>query len=96
MVGDAAHPMSPFQGQGANMALMGAVGLARVLAIPGPGQDREAAALDADLVKRGRKAVLESRSNSRRFYESSAWGRFQRDLAFRTANVFIRIFSSRK
>jgi salicylate hydroxylase len=95
MVGDAAHPMSPFQGLGANMALMDGVRLAQFLAAD-RGQGQLAAMLDADIVKRGRTAVLESRNNARRFHQTSALARFQRDQVFRMANLFIRVFRSRK
>jgi 2-polyprenyl-6-methoxyphenol hydroxylase-like FAD-dependent oxidoreductase len=95
MVGDAAHPMCPFQGMGANMALMDAVRLARFLS-EDPDESQRAATLDKDIVDRGRKAVLESRQNAARFHQTSAFGRFQRDQAFRMANVFIGMFRSRK
>lgn len=88
MIGDAAHPMSPFQGQGANMALMDAVTLAGLLA-GRPDSAEQVAALEADIVKRGRKAVMDSRNNARRFHETGAFARRRRDLVFRTANVFI-------
>jgi salicylate hydroxylase len=93
VIGDAAHPMCPFQGQGANMALVDAVRLARLLATPRDPQETEK--VDADIAKRGRDAVLQSRSNARRFHETRAFARVQRDLAFRTASFFIGLFRSR-
>jgi salicylate hydroxylase len=92
LIGDAAHPMSPFQGQGANMAIVDAVKLAKMFAA-GADQPQQAAALEADIVKRGRKAILDSRGNARRFHETSSFGRFQRDQTFRLANFFIGTFS---
>ncbi len=46
-------------------------------------------------VKRGREAVLESRGNARRFHETSSFARGQRDLVFRVASLFIRLFRKR-
>jgi len=60
VLGDAAHPMSPFKGQGANQALVDALALARELAGIGGAQaevPRALAAFEADmLVRAGRKA----------------------------------------
>ena len=94
MVGDAAHPMCPFQGLGANMALIDAVRLAQFLAAD-PEQSPQAATIETDIVTRGRKAVLDSRDNAKRFHQTSAVGRFQRDQTFRLANLFIGAFRSR-
>lgn len=94
MIGDAAHPMCPFQGQGANMAIMDAVRLAGFFGRNGD-EDGQAAMLDADIVKRGRQHVVESRGNAKRFHETSSWARAQRNLVFRTANFFIATFAKR-
>lgn len=36
-----------------------------------------------------------ARGNARRFHETSALARYQRDLVFRLANVFITLFRRR-
>ena len=94
MIGDAAHPMCPFQGQGANMAIMDAVRLAGYF---GGDVDNagKAAAVEADIVKRGRQHVLESRANAKRFHLTGSWGQTQRNFAFHVGDFFIGMFSKR-
>ena len=92
LLGDAAHPMSPFQGQGANMAMLDALKLARLIGAGSPSADG-AAALEADIVSRGRKAVLESRSAAMQFHAQSRFKQMTRNVGFRIANVFIKLFS---
>lgn len=92
VIGDAAHPMNPFQGQGANMAIIDAVKVAEFFAGDVTEPERVAAA-DEEIVKRGRKVVLESRGNARRYHQKGAVSRANRNLVFRLANFFIRTFS---
>jgi salicylate hydroxylase len=92
VIGDAAHPMSPFQGQGANMAIIDAVKVAEFFSGDVTAPER-AAATDEEIVKRGRKVVLESRGNARRYHESRPMARANRNLVFHIANFFIRTFS---
>jgi len=60
LIGDANHPMSPFSGNGANMALMDAVSLAKQLA--GSGSVRSAIEeFDKESMPRSRKAIDKSK-----------------------------------
>jgi 2-polyprenyl-6-methoxyphenol hydroxylase-like FAD-dependent oxidoreductase len=92
LLGDAAHPMSPFQGQGANMAMLDALKLAQLLARGAVSSD-EFAALEKDIVSRGRKAVLESRSAAVQFHARSHFKQMNRNIGFRFANFFIKLVS---
>src|SRR5262249_43704529 len=88
LIGDAAHPMCPFQGQGANMAMVDALRLAELV---GAGASEGAAAKVAvDIVKRGRRAVLQSRRSAAQFHTTDPWQRGLRNLGFRMAPLFIR------
>jgi 2-polyprenyl-6-methoxyphenol hydroxylase-like FAD-dependent oxidoreductase len=69
LIGDAAHPMSPFKAQGANQALLDAVSLAQALAStswarPGPGRrslQEALRAFEAEMRTRSRSKVVKSR-----------------------------------
>jgi salicylate hydroxylase len=88
LIGDAAHPMCPFQGQGANMAMLDAMKLAEMLAAEPDAA--KAAAVEADIVKRGRRAVLQSRRAAAQFHTTDRFQRVMRNLGFRVAGMFIR------
>ena len=87
LLGDAAHPMSPFQGQGGNTAMIDALALAELLGsgyLPADA-DRVAAAI----ATRGRKAVLESRRAAKQFHATSRVEIRSRNLGFRVGNAVI-------
>jgi 2-polyprenyl-6-methoxyphenol hydroxylase-like FAD-dependent oxidoreductase len=87
LLGDAAHPMSPFQGQGANAAMVDALALAELLGSGNLAVDAERVA--ADIAARGRKAVLESRRAAQQFHTTSRFKIRNRNLGFRMANAVI-------
>ena len=94
LVGDAAHPMSPFQGHGANMAMVDALKLAQFfggLEANPQTTEMKAQALEKDIVTRGRKAVLESRNAARQFHNTSRLQQTFRNIGFRMGNFFIHV-----
>ena len=98
LVGDAAHPMSPFQGQGANMAMVDALKLAQFfgeLETNPSNAEVKAQALEKDIVTRGRKAVLDSRNAARQFHSTGRMQQIFRNFGFRMGNFFIQM-SARK
>lgn len=97
LLGDAAHPMCPFQGQGANMAMEDALKLANYLATAQQSTTsaEDARDLEADIVRRGRKAILESRNAAAQFHTTSSFKRFNRNFGFKIADVVIRLFSKK-
>jgi 2-polyprenyl-6-methoxyphenol hydroxylase-like FAD-dependent oxidoreductase len=95
LLGDAAHPMSPFQGQGANTAMVDALALAELLGSGKLPVDAERVA--GGIAARGRKAILDSRRAAKRFHTTSRFQIMNRNFGFRVANAVINSrFTRRK
>jgi salicylate hydroxylase len=98
LIGDAAHPMCPFQGQGANMAMVDALKLAQFfgeLAATPSAAAAQGDALEREIVRRGRKAVLESRNAANQFHSTSRMQQRLRNIGFRVGNMAMKLFAQR-
>lgn len=87
VIGDAAHPMLPFQAQGANQAIEDAVVLAGCLA--GAGPDRLSAALrryERIRLPRTTRIQRQSRDNAKTFHLEDGGAQQHRDTAAQTSS----------
>lgn len=82
LLGDAAHPMLPFMGQGAAQAIEDAYALARLLAeiedVPSA-----LAAYENARLPRTSTIQFESRARAERLHGASMWSRFKRNLKYK-------------
>jgi 2-polyprenyl-6-methoxyphenol hydroxylase-like FAD-dependent oxidoreductase len=90
LLGDAAHPMSPFRGEGANMAMLDALSLVEGLQTAREGQLIHAlASYEQEMLVRTRKAVLQSRKAAREMHSCNPVTRALLRGKLRLANRFL-------
>ncbi|HXW41966.1 MAG TPA: FAD-dependent monooxygenase [Xanthobacteraceae bacterium] len=80
LLGDAAHAMLPYLGQGAAMAVEDGYVLAAMIARHGDDLDQALAGYERLRVPRARATVLGSRARAKENHLASPWARFKRNL----------------
>lgn len=96
LIGDAAHPMTPFQGQAANVGMLDAVEVAALLgdwAHDSKMLDRKLVKLEAAIRRRGRKNVLQSRQSGLDFHITDRAEQRKRALILKTVNAGIKMLN---
>jgi salicylate hydroxylase len=82
LLGDSAHAMLPYLGQGAAMAIEDACVLAAAVAHHADALEQALLAYERLRVPRARAAVLGSRERARENHLASPWARLKRDVKF--------------
>ena len=90
LLGDSAHAMLPYLGQGAAMAIEDACVLSAAIARHANDLDRALLAYERVRVPRARAAVLGSRERARENHLASPWARLKRDVKFALRERFGR------
>jgi 2-polyprenyl-6-methoxyphenol hydroxylase-like FAD-dependent oxidoreductase len=90
LLGDAAHPMSPFRGEGANMAMLDALSFVEALQTAREGQLIHVLAhYEQEMLVRTRKAVLQSRRAAKEIHSRNPATRALLRGKLRLANRFL-------
>jgi salicylate hydroxylase len=90
LLGDSAHAMLPYLGQGAAMAIEDACVLSTAISRHADDLDNALLAYERVRVPRARAAVLGSRDRARENHLASPWGRLKRDVKFALRERFGR------
>jgi 2-polyprenyl-6-methoxyphenol hydroxylase-like FAD-dependent oxidoreductase len=90
LLGDAAHPMSPFRGEGANTAMQDALVLAGVLTKSGADLKATLSSYEREMLARSRKYILLSRKAAREMHSLHWLVQCVRNTKLRSANFFMK------
>lgn len=90
LMGDAAHPMTPFRGMGANLAMEDALLLAERLAT-GDGLEPSLAAFEREMLRRSRGAVLTSRKAAIDYHRRGKLQTGLRNFGLKAAGALLQL-----
>jgi 2-polyprenyl-6-methoxyphenol hydroxylase-like FAD-dependent oxidoreductase len=98
MIGDAAHPMTPYRGQGANMAMVDALSVAHSLSklkdLNGPSLVNALRSFEAEMLARVRPIVQTSHNDALSYHSSSTGALWIRSAKFLGMRVMFGIFNT--